>query len=153
VTAAAAEWQPELGTDGPSCVLVAVDGSDTALRAGAWAIGLARRNQARLEVVTVAAGSGLAGLNPSAAQALRESEQELADDLRGRLQSITEELGVTMRFWARNGEPLHEIVAIADEVRADVVVVGASQQAGHRLVGSLAVRLVRHGRWPVTVVP
>ena len=31
--------------------------------------------------------------------------------------------------------------------------VGASAQAGHRLVGSLAVRLVKAGRWPVTVVP
>ena len=31
--------------------------------------------------------------------------------------------------------------------------VGASKQAGHRFVGSLAVRLVRAGKWPVTVVP
>jgi nucleotide-binding universal stress UspA family protein len=42
---------------------------------------------------------------------------------------------------------------VADEVRADAVVVGASTKAGHRLVGSLAVRLVKAGRWPVTVVP
>jgi nucleotide-binding universal stress UspA family protein len=32
-------------------------------------------------------------------------------------------------------------------------VVGASTHAGHRLVGSLAVRLVKAARWPVTVVP
>lgn len=41
----------------------------------------------------------------------------------------------------------------ADEVLADSVVDGASTKAGHRLVGSTAVRLVRAGRWPVTVVP
>ena len=35
----------------------------------------------------------------------------------------------------------------------DAVIVGASAQSGHRFVGSLAVRLVRAGRWPVTVVP
>jgi nucleotide-binding universal stress UspA family protein len=34
-----------------------------------------------------------------------------------------------------------------------MVVVGSSEQAGHRLVGSVASRLVRAGRWPVTVVP
>ncbi|WP_442934586.1 universal stress protein [Micromonospora sp. CPCC 205739] len=34
-----------------------------------------------------------------------------------------------------------------------MVVVGASGQAGHRLVGSVATRLVRTGRWPVVVVP
>ncbi|MFD6564930.1 hypothetical protein [Micromonospora profundi] len=28
-----------------------------------------------------------------------------------------------------------------------------SEQAGHRLVGSVATRLVRTGRWPVVVVP
>jgi hypothetical protein len=36
---------------------------------------------------------------------------------------------------------------------ADGIIVGASMQAGHRIAGSLAVRLVRAGRWPVTVVP
>ena len=46
-----------------------------------------------------------------------------------------------------------ELVRIADDERADLVVVGASARAGHRLVGSIAVRLVRAGRWPVTVVP
>jgi nucleotide-binding universal stress UspA family protein len=35
----------------------------------------------------------------------------------------------------------------------DAVVVGASTHAGHRLVGSLALHLVRVARWPVTVVP
>jgi len=33
------------------------------------------------------------------------------------------------------------------------VVVGASEHLGHRIVGSLAARLVRAGKWPVIVVP
>jgi nucleotide-binding universal stress UspA family protein len=41
----------------------------------------------------------------------------------------------------------------ADQLKADAVVVGASERAGHRFVGSVAVRLVKAGRWPVTVVP
>jgi nucleotide-binding universal stress UspA family protein len=53
----------------------------------------------------------------------------------------------------RPGDPVTEIVRMADEVKVDAVVVGASMQAGHRLIGSVAVRLVRMGRWPVTVVP
>jgi nucleotide-binding universal stress UspA family protein len=56
-------------------------------------------------------------------------------------------------FIAVEGDPFTELRRIADEIRADAVVVGASAHAGHRLVGSLAVRLVRAGRWPVTVVP
>jgi hypothetical protein len=38
-------------------------------------------------------------------------------------------------------------------LRTDAVVVGASARMAHRLAGSLAVRLVKAGRWPVTVVP
>ena len=51
------------------------------------------------------------------------------------------------------GDPYTELRRVADEVRADAVIVGASMQAGHRWIGSLAVRLVKAGRWPVTVVP
>ena len=51
------------------------------------------------------------------------------------------------------GDPYAEIVRLADERKVDAVVVGASTSAGHRIVGSLAGRLVRAGKWPVTVVP
>jgi nucleotide-binding universal stress UspA family protein len=52
-----------------------------------------------------------------------------------------------------HGDPYLEIVRAADDMRADAVVVGSSMKAGHRFVGSLAVRLIKAGKWPVTVVP
>jgi nucleotide-binding universal stress UspA family protein len=45
------------------------------------------------------------------------------------------------------------LVRTAEELRVDAVVIGASTSAGHRIVGSLAGRLVRDAKWPVTVVP
>ena len=117
----------ELGTDGPMVILVGVDNSVTSLRAGAYAAGLARRQGARLVVVYV--------------------------DLRRRVDEAVAERGVPTTFIVAAGDPYHELRRVADEVRADAVVVGASTKAGHRLVGSLAVRLVKAGRWPVTVVP
>jgi nucleotide-binding universal stress UspA family protein len=60
---------------------------------------------------------------------------------------------VQITFITARGDPFNELRRVADEVRADAVVVGASTKAGHRFVGSLAVRLVKAGRWPVTVVP
>lgn len=56
-------------------------------------------------------------------------------------------------FRTEYGDAAGAIAKIADEIRADAVVVGASTQAGHRFIGSVALRLVRAGRWPVTVVP
>ena len=147
----------ELGTDGPMVILVGIDDSVTSLRAGAYAAGLARRQGARLVVVYVEQPSALYGAAAGAgASALAEQERafsELAADLRRRVEEATAEYGMRITFVTAAGDPYHELRRVADEVRADTVVVGASTKAGHRLVGSLAVRLVKAGRWPVTVVP
>ena len=95
-----------------------------------------------------AAGAGAA--------AIAEQERafsETAADLKRRIDEAVAERGVPTTFIVAAGDPYHELRRVADEVRADAVVVGASTKAGHRLVGSLAVRLVKAGRWPVTVVP
>jgi nucleotide-binding universal stress UspA family protein len=73
--------------------------------------------------------------------------------MRRRAHEYAAVLGVEITFMTAVGDPFNELRRIADEVRADAVVVGASAKAGHRFIGSLAVRLVKAGRWPVTVVP
>lgn len=147
----------ELGTDGPKVILVGVDDSVTALRAGAYAAGLARRQGARLVCVYVEQLSSMSGAaavaSPGAVVAQQQALSAQADDLRKQVEEGAARLGTRIEFIATQGDPYHEIKRIADEVRADAVVVGASTKAGHRFVGSLAVRLVRAGRWPVTVVP
>jgi nucleotide-binding universal stress UspA family protein len=147
----------ELGTDGPKVILVGVDDSVTSLRAGAYAAGLARRQGARLVVVYVEQPSAMYGAAAGAgAAAIAEQERafsETAAGLRRRIEEAVAERGVPITFVVAAGDAYHELRRVADEVRADAVVVGASTKAGHRLVGSLAVRLVKAGRWPVTVVP
>jgi nucleotide-binding universal stress UspA family protein len=146
----------ELGTDGPTSILVGVDGSTTATRAGWYATGLARRQRARVVAVYVEPGATVAAAVPSGAglyAAQQEAFDQVADDLRQRAEAISRELGVDVTFIAVHGDPFTELCRIADEIRADAIVVGASAKAGHRFVGSLAIRLVRANRWPVTVVP
>ncbi|HEY2315533.1 MAG TPA: universal stress protein [Streptosporangiaceae bacterium] len=157
-----ASWKPaedgtfELGTDGPSVILVGVDDSTTSTRAGWYAAGLARRQRARIVGVFVApmatfgaAGPGGAGLTVAKEEAFRN----IAEDMERRARTMESELGISITVRVARGDPYTEICRIADEVRADAIVVGASAHAGHRFVGSLAVRLVRAGKWPVTVVP
>lgn len=143
----------EIGTDGPSLILVAIDGSETSMRAGAYAGGLARRQGARMVCLYVAQISGMAASVPAAVGALIQMHDSVARELREAIASRAEGLGVEVTFVERRGDPYTEIVRLADELRVDAVVVGASTQSGHRFIGSLALRLVRDARWPITVVP
>lgn len=145
-----------MGTDGPSVILAGIDESVTALRAASYAAGLARRQGARVVAVYVEsmAGMGLASpVSPAVLAAENEAHDEIAKELADRADTMARELGIAVTFIAVHGDPFHEITRIAGETRADAIVVGASLKAGHRFMGSLAVRLVRAGKWPVTVVP
>jgi nucleotide-binding universal stress UspA family protein len=144
----------ERGTDGPRVILVGIDGSPTSLRAAAYAAGLARRQRSRLVAVFVAeAAPPLAGWVPSAEVVARDAAAQVDAELRRELAPAVERLGIEVDYRSVHGDPVAELSRIADQVLADAVLVGASEQAGHRMIGSVAVRLVRMGRWPVTVVP
>jgi nucleotide-binding universal stress UspA family protein len=146
----------ELGTDGPSVILVGVDDSTTSIRAGWYAAGLARRQRARIVAVFVQPVASFGSAGPGGAAltvAKEEAFSKSIEDMKQRAEATAAELGISITFLAARGDPFTEIVRTADEVRADAIVVGASKHAGHRFVGSLAVRLVRAGKWPVTVVP
>lgn len=143
----------ELGTDGPGAIVVGVDGSPTSMRAAAYAAGLARRQRTRLiavyarsaptTLITLADHSGMA------MTAVLEAQEELEHQLREEIGAW----GAKTELVVRQGDPLTVLAEVAKETRADAVIVGSSASLGHRIAGSLAIRLVRYGRWPVTVVP
>lgn len=143
----------EFGRDGPSLILVGVDGSRTSLRAAAYAAGLARRQGSRLLAVYVSRISPSVGMAPGGAAAMRDTFGQVASDLEQLMLSRVAETGIAAEFRSVYGDPLFELTRIAAETHADAVVVGASEHVGHRVVGSLATRLVRAGKWPVIVVP
>ena len=143
----------ELGTDGPTTILVAVDGSQSAERAMAYAAGLARRNKARLVAVYVRkmpvalAGDAYATAGASAALDAIESE------LRAGMKRELSPWGVNADFVVCSGDPVHALADIAKRYRADTIVVGSSTNFLHRMVGSLPASLILKVQCPVTVVP
>lgn len=119
----------------------------------AYANGLARRQGSRVTVVYVAGPNALAMMTAAGPGIMAEVFQGAGADLRAQVEYLARERGVDTEFLVVHGDPLSELRRLAREVRADALVVGASERAGHRFVGSLAGRLVKAARWPVTVVP
>jgi nucleotide-binding universal stress UspA family protein len=145
---------PALGAgDGPGLILVGVDASETSLRAGAYAAGLARRQNARLVVLYVTTTSSMIGLSSGAAGLAAEARLESTRELQRLVDEGAAYYAIPVTLEVRHGDPYTEFAHIADEMQADSVVVGASMHTAHRLIGSLGVKLVRAGKWPVTVVP
>jgi nucleotide-binding universal stress UspA family protein len=151
------EQQPdrfERGTDGPKVIMAGIDGSASSLRAAAYAAGLARRQNALLALVYVqpVIPAGVA-LGAPVTGTTQEIADELVEEIRTSAERVKDLWRVRWEFHTFRGDAYAGLVQAAEELTADAVVVGASESAGHRFVGSVAVRLVKAGRWPVTVVP
>jgi nucleotide-binding universal stress UspA family protein len=144
----------ELGTDGPLVVVAGIDGSDSSMRACAYAWGLARRQGAKV-VFGYIRPMGIG--TPQVGAAMAQLGQDIAADLERQITEVVERneqaQQVRWEFHTGDGDAYHGLVELADRLRADAVVIGASEKAGHRILGSVALRLVKAGRWPVTVVP
>lgn len=94
-----------------------------------------------------------AALGAPVADTTGEIAEGLVAEIRASAERLKGIYEVRWQFHTFRGDPYAGLVSAADELMADAVVVGASEQAGHRIVGSVAIRLVKAGRWPVTVVP
>jgi nucleotide-binding universal stress UspA family protein len=139
----------ELGRDGPSVLVVGIDGSDTSWRAMYYAFGLARRQSSTVLAV-------FAATTPMAFDGTLICYQEGEDpagDLEAAVEALADEYQVTTRFLCVRGDPVLILSHIAAEHCADAIIIGASQALAHRLFGSKATRAVRRCQCPVTVVP
>ena len=134
-------------------IVVGVDGSDNASRAVEWTAGLAALTGARV-VAVHALGLLFHGDDGAVqpAQPLREKiEGKLAGEWCGALASA----GVDHECRVIDGTPVTVLLAAADEIDADVIVMGSRGLGGfpELLLGSTSTQVAQLAHRPVTIIP
>jgi nucleotide-binding universal stress UspA family protein len=139
----------------PTKILLATDGSREAELAGQTAADLANKTDSELHVVHVLA-SPLATHDPSSFEPevwarLELRERTTLEDVVGKIKTSGGEVKGSHRT---TGRPDAEIVALAEEIGAGLIVMGARGVGRIRraLTGSVSDSVVRHAHCPVLVV-
>jgi len=146
---------PEAQPGRPAAIVAGIDGSESSLRAAAYAAGLARRQRSPLVLVYVRSHpSGLLSTidgGGAGIVAVIDVEDRVEADLFDAFRRAPND--VDIQLIVRFGHPSTVLSEVAHEFQAGTVIVGRCERLTHRITGSVPRRLVRSGRWPVTVVP
>lgn len=134
-------------------ILCANDGSERAFRALELALTIAKENKSDLHMVCVEEIDYM----PEFIEEIREETGTAARRFHKVLQRAREMAdgnGVKLRSHVLAGHAVRDIVALAGELKADLLVIGATghSQFYERMLGSRADRLVHLAPCPVLVV-
>jgi nucleotide-binding universal stress UspA family protein len=141
----------------PTTILLATDGSEEAQLASTTAADLAQKTNSELHVLTVGPDYPLYELPEHPAEfqdVLRENRRRAKEVLEQQAKKI-EESGVSVKeTHLLEGRADEEIVALAEEIGAGLIVMGSRGHGRLRrtLLGSVSDAVVRHAHCPVTIV-
>ena len=140
-------------------IVVGTDGSETAGEAVLAAMGLARRHEATLHIVSAFLGAPQSRLRAEAPQAPPDVEwhvdpREDVDATLAEAQARTTGAGIDVRTHAREGDAADAILDVAEETGADLIVVGNKGLTGAKrfLLGSVPNRVSHHAPCSVLIV-
>jgi nucleotide-binding universal stress UspA family protein len=141
----------------PTTILLATDGSEEAQLAATTAADLAQKTNSELHVLTVGPDLPLYELTEHPADfedLLRKNRREAKEMLEQQAKRI-EESGVSVKeTHLREGRAADEIVEVAEELGAGLIVMGSRGHGrlSRALMGSVSDAVVRHAHCPVTIV-
>jgi len=140
----------------PTTILLATDGSAQAQLAARTAADLAQRTDSELHVVTVGAGVPISATTSPAhfEHVVRKNRSQAEEVLEQQVKRIEESGGAVNERHLREGRAEEEIVELAEEIDAGLIVMGSRGHGRLRraLLGSVSDAVVRHAHCPVTIV-
>ena len=138
-------------------IVVGSDGSDTAAIAVRKAAGLAQALGARLHVVS--AYRPLSGVRVGADAGPERADWTVSpsvevDAMLSGIAGTARAMGVEAVCYARTGDPAEAILDVAEEERADLIVVGSKGMHGNRrfLLGSVPDKVSHHAPCSVLII-
>ena len=141
----------------PTKILLATDGSSEAQLAATTAADLAEKTNSELHVLTVGPDYPLYAYPEAPARfedQLREYGREAKEMLEQEVKRIEEAGGAVAEKYFREGKVDKQIVIVAEEIGAGLIVMGSRGRGRLRraLLGSVSDAVVRHAHCPVTIV-
>ena len=140
-------------------IVVGTDGSETATQAVRQAVELAKATGAKIELVSA--------YEPVSNQRLREESTQAPDDMQWMVNpredvdatlndaaEIAKEAGVDVEVFARQGDPADAILDVAEEQKADLIIVGNKGMTGAKrfLLGSVPNKVSHHAPCSVLII-
>ena len=147
----------------PTKILLATDGSEEASLATQTTVDIAEKTSSQLYVVHVweslpLLASSYGGFGYTDAESVQmmveQAEHEARELLDEQVEHIRDIGGTIIESYLRQGRPDQEIVNLAEEIRAGLIVMGSRGLSGMRraLMGSVSDSVVKHAHCPVFVV-
>ena len=143
----------------PTRILLATDGSEEASLAARTAVDLAHKTDSELHVVNVGLQDyGYPIYAVSELEDVRGIPEEVTQEARKLLDAEVEQIkaagGSVVKAHLGMGRPDVEIVRLAEELGAGLIVMGSRGRGGTRrtLMGSVSDSVIRHAHCPVLVV-
>jgi nucleotide-binding universal stress UspA family protein len=123
-------------------IMVGVDGSETAEKAAREAAALAERTGGSIHLVTASKRSGTQVVHGGGSESWTISDLDRATEM---LRALASTLHVEVTCAVLDGDPAKAIVAEAERMEADLIVVGNRRVNGvGRVLGAVAIDVVRH---------
>ncbi len=135
-------------------VLIAIDGSPNSKKTLLEGASLAKKNKAKLTLVTVAQTTFEADLNENEIKLLKDAVILKARVFLEETASALKKLKIKADAVLREGDPANEILLAANEIKPDIIIVGSRGKGkiARFLLGSVSRKIAELAKCSVLVV-